>query len=124
MVVFILKDKTLTQNPASGLVRILDLVAMAKDMLSDHVVGMLMLAKSAGVIKTWEGQLFQLPFVKGMKLPCGYEHISHPFLDADQLVIVVDKRELRSSSTVDDLKDAAMQPSSTLGIHSLKGKLQ
>ena len=70
-----------------------------KDRVSDHVIGMIMLAKSVGVITTWEGTLFQLPFVRGMKLRSGYEHLGHPFLDPSGNVLAFDGRQLHGSNS-------------------------
>jgi hypothetical protein len=109
-------------DPAPGTVHVRDLIAMAKDgiyakdRVSDYVVGMLVMAKHTGVISAWEGTLFQLPFVKGMKIRTGMQHLGCAFTDPDGDVLILDGRTLHGSSdidiklstlTVDSLKDHA-----------------
>jgi hypothetical protein len=54
-------------DPAPGTIHICDLIEQAKDgiyakdKLSDHVIGMILWAKEANIIKSWEGTLFQVP---------------------------------------------------------------
>jgi hypothetical protein len=96
-----------TFDPAPGTVHVRDLVAMAKDgiyakdKLSDHVIGMLLLGKSTGAVSTWEGTLFQLPFVKTMKIRSGTQHLGHAFTDPDGDVLILGGRTLHGSSDVD-----------------------
>jgi len=93
-------------DPAPGTVHIRDLVAMAKDgiyvkdKLSDHVIGMLVMAKNTGVISAWEGTLFQLPFVKGMKIRSGAQHLGHAFTDPNGDVLILGGRTLYGSSDI------------------------
>jgi hypothetical protein len=95
-----------TFDPAPGTVHVRDLIAMAKDgiyvkdRVSDHVIGMLVLGKSVGVVTTWEGTLFQLPFVKSMKIRSGNEHLGHAFTDPDGDVLILGGRTLHGSSDV------------------------
>jgi hypothetical protein len=95
-----------TFDPAPGTVHIHDLIAMAKDgvyakdKLSDHVIGMLVLAKDTKVVSTWEGTLFQVPFVKGMKIRASAEHLGHPFTDPDGNVLILGGRTLHGSSDI------------------------
>ncbi|KAK0105508.1 hypothetical protein ONS95_004131 [Cadophora gregata] len=59
----------------------------AKDRLSDQVIGMLIFAVDSGIIKAWEGTIFQVPFVQGFKLRKGQLHLGRPFLGPDGKVL-------------------------------------
>jgi hypothetical protein len=92
-------------DPVPGTVHILDLVTMAKDgiyvkdKVSDYVIGMLVWAKQTEVISAWEGTLFQIPFVKGMKIRSGTEHVGYPFTDPDGKVLELAGRTLHGSDS-------------------------
>lgn len=60
---------------------------LARDRVSDNVIGMLLVAMFLGYIKIWEGSLFQLPFVAGMKFQSNYPHCGLPFLGPDECII-------------------------------------
>jgi hypothetical protein len=90
-----------------GVIHILDLrdqvkdVTYAKDYLSDHIIGMLLFAKHLNIIDDWEGALFQVPFVyenKNWKLRSNIEHICHPVLDPDNLVLTINGYNLCGSN--------------------------
>jgi len=66
-----------------------------KDILSDFVQGAIILAKHCGYIKIWEGQLFQLPFIKGMKVRANQPHCGHPFNGPDGRPMMHEGRLLR-----------------------------
>lgn len=76
-------------DPELSQIHVVDLVHHAKDgiyardKLSDHVIGMLLWGVAIGAIVTWEGTLFQVPFVKGMKLRSNQLHLGRPFLGPD-----------------------------------------
>jgi hypothetical protein len=67
-------------DPAPRTVNMTDLINMvkdgvyAKDKISDYVVGLLIAARLLGLIKPWEGTLFQLPFMRPMKMRKGPLH--------------------------------------------------
>jgi hypothetical protein len=54
-------------DPLPGSIHIMNLTNMAKDgmyckdKLSDHLIGLLLIAKDLKIISAWEGTLFQLP---------------------------------------------------------------
>jgi hypothetical protein len=91
-------------DPAPGTVHVLDFVAQAKDgvyakdILSDYVIGILLVARAQGDIAAWEGTLFQIPFVKGMKLRSGLHHYGHAFTDPDGNLLTLSGRSLSGSS--------------------------
>jgi hypothetical protein len=90
-------------DPPQGAIHVLDLVnhakdgIYAKDKLSDHIIGMLMWAKIIGDIMAWEGTVFQVPFVKNMKLRKKVEHAGRPFLGPDGLVLTLNGRTLHGA---------------------------
>jgi hypothetical protein len=59
---------------------------------------MLTWAKIIGVISTWEGTLFQVPFVKHMKLRRKFEHAGELFLGPDGLVLNLRGRTLHGAT--------------------------
>lgn len=94
-------------DPAPGSIHIKDLIRMAKDgvyakdKLSDYVIGMILHARDIGDICTWQGTLFQLPFVKGMRLRTGHAHHGQPFLGPDDLILTLADRTLKGSENND-----------------------
>ncbi|KAF7931264.1 hypothetical protein EAE99_003735 [Botrytis elliptica] len=76
-------------DPKPGTIRCRDLVnyakdgIYAKDLISDYVQGVLILAKETKTVFVWEAGLFQWPFVRGMKVRKGIPHLGHPFTDPD-----------------------------------------
>ena len=92
-------------NPNHGTVHIRDLINQAKDglyvkdVLSDYVIGLLLAGKAYGLVKAWEGTLFQIPFVKGMKLRSNVKHAGEPFLDMHGAYLTIEGRALHGGST-------------------------
>ncbi|KAK8901060.1 hypothetical protein QC760_010516 [Botrytis cinerea] len=88
-------------DPKPGALHMGDLINQAKDgqyvkdILSDFVQGAIILAKHCGYIKIWEGQLFQLPFIKGMKVRANQPHCGHPFNGPDGRPMMHEGRLLR-----------------------------
>ncbi|KAH7390386.1 hypothetical protein BKA64DRAFT_725515 [Cadophora sp. MPI-SDFR-AT-0126] len=80
-------------DPPPGTLHLMDLINQgkdgiyAKDRLSDHVIGMLIYAVDSGMIKAWEGTLFQIPFTKGFSLRKKQLHLGHPSLGPDDKVL-------------------------------------
>ena len=70
-----------------------------KDKLSDHVIGMLLLAKIRGDIKQWETNLFQVPFKMDMKFRASADHYGHPFIGPDNKILTLNGRCLKGAST-------------------------
>jgi len=76
-------------DPIPGSFHFLDLIDLlkdgiyAKDRPSAYVIGLLLFAKEAEMIKVWEGQLMQIPFVRGMVIRANHPNFGHPFLDPD-----------------------------------------
>lgn len=68
-----LREERGTFDPTPYSMHIRDIVdhakdgVYAKDNISDHVIGMLFVAKWHGDILTWEGSLFQVPFKRDMQ---------------------------------------------------------
>jgi hypothetical protein len=91
-------------DPASGDIHIRDLInyakdgIYAKDKLSDHVIGMILWAQYINEIEKWEGTLFQVPFVKGMKFRSRTAHLGRPFTGPDSLVLTLAGRTLHGSN--------------------------
>ncbi|PVH75613.1 hypothetical protein DL98DRAFT_377937, partial [Cadophora sp. DSE1049] len=80
-------------NPPPGTLHLMDLInhgkdgVYAKDRLSDHVIGMLIFGVDSGIIKAWEGTVFQVPFKKGFSLRKDQPHLGRPFLGPDDKVL-------------------------------------
>jgi len=68
-----------------------------KDRTSAYIAGLFMFAKEIGLINVWEGQLLQIPFIKGMVLRVGHPNFGHPFLGPDGKVFVLGGRILNGS---------------------------
>jgi len=76
---------------------------------------MILLAKHVGAISTWEGTLFQVPLVRGMKLRSRVEHIGRPFTGPDGLVLTIASRSLHGSGNRD--LDISSLTAETLSTH-------
>lgn len=87
-------------DPPEGTIHIRGLINRAKDgqyvkdIISDYLIGVLGFGKVEGCIKVWEGQLFQMPFRKGMRIRSGQPHCGRPFLDPDGLPMEICNRLL------------------------------
>ena len=66
----------------------------AKDNISDHVIGMLFVAKWHGDILTWEGSLFQVPFRRDMEWRAATLVVGEAFWGPDGNVLKIQDRVL------------------------------
>ncbi|TAQ85611.1 hypothetical protein B7494_g6065 [Chlorociboria aeruginascens] len=98
---------------SEGTIHLIDLVEMvkdglyAKDIISDHIIGVLLMGKELGVVAPWEGTLFQVPFVRGMKVRVRSEHIGRPFAGPDGKALKLGGRWLHGATPNAEKSDLA-----------------
>jgi len=106
-------------DPVPGSVHIRDLINQvkdgiyAKDKLSDYAIGIILWAKYIGMITAWEGTLFQVPWVKDMKLRVKVPHVGRPLLGPDGNFLTLMGRALQGASE-GDLDKSNLTPDALL----------
>jgi hypothetical protein len=93
-------------NPSRGKMHLNDLMNQvkdgiyAKDFISDHVIGILLLGLWVGLLSEWEVMLFQLPFTNpdniknGMTFRKNYNNYGNPFFGPDGRILTLHGRYL------------------------------
>ena len=85
-------------NPSAGLIHVRDLVELTfrtKNLLSDHIIGVLVVGAHVGSITKTQGDRFESDFVRGLKIRKAHVPAGEPFLGPDGLVMVLQGRALR-----------------------------
>jgi len=90
----------------------------AKDLISDYLQGLLILAKETKHALVWECGLFQWPFVKGMKIRKGIPHIGQPFTGPDGKILQYEGRILHGERDPDALSHLELSPLTFQQIHN------
>ncbi|KAF5867472.1 uncharacterized protein Bfra_010446 [Botrytis fragariae] len=73
----------------------------AKDLISDYIQGVLILAKETKNVLVWEAGLFRWPFVRGVRVRKGVPHLGHPFTDPDGKIMQYEDRVLHGGRDSD-----------------------
>jgi hypothetical protein len=84
-----------------GSIHVSDLVTLTnrkKNRLSDHWVGVLVIAAETGVITKTQGDMFESDFVRGLKIRKTRAAAGSPFLGPDGLIVVLQGRTLSGAN--------------------------